>query len=718
VQQVYRAEPYWLIKDPLEMEFYRLNEEEYTILTMVDGKQSLEEIKEKFEHRFPSQRITHRELQSFISDLHSKSLLAYTDPDVGMRLVDRAKEKRWKKVKENLSGILTIKWRGVDPDRFLDWLTPRIGWIFSLPAVLASLFFMGAAVLWLLAHLDTFLTRLPGLDAFLQQRNWLLLGIVIITLKIVHELGHGVSFKRFGGECHEIGVMWMLFIPTLYCSTTDSWLLRNKWQRAAIGAAGMYVELLVAACATFAWWFSQPGTFNMLCLNIMATGSVSVLLFNANPFLKYDGYYILSDILELPNLRERAGKMTQGWFLKYCLGIEEQTEPNSRFDTKVTLVTYKVAAFSFRILIVSMVLFLLIGRLNPFGLGYFGLALGCFAFSSLFAPPLWSLFQFFKVPGRLQRMQMKRSLPTLFIAIALVAFVCGVPLPHYVTCPFTVQPRGGQALYVRHDAILKSVHVTPGQEVTKGTVIAVLENVEVLLKLSHLQAEGTEIEAELQLLERARNSTPATVTKLKELQESLATNSSSRRKYEEIVSSFRIEAPRSGEVIPEWINHRREVSGQLNSWDGSPLADENLGASLASGDKLCTIGNLKMMEAVLIVKEQDIRWVKDGQHATLLLDSTAQRRIAGRIDSVARKESEQLPESLSAQNGGSIQQRTTADAVTSQPADEHFEARVLLDTSSRNLTNGLRGQARIYVGSRTLYQRAKQTFFRVFHKAL
>jgi putative peptide zinc metalloprotease protein len=219
VEQVYRDEPFWLIKDPLEMEFYRLNEEEYFVLRLVDGKLSLEEIKTAFEKKYPSQRITHKELQNYISDLHNKCLLAYTDPAVGAQLIDRAKEKKWKKTLQNLSNILSVKWRGVDPDAFLDWITPKVGWMFSLPAVICSSLLMAAAGLWLLTHWSIFVARLPGLDEFLQQRNWVLLLSVIVALKILHELGHGICFKRFGGECHEIGVMWMIFIPTLYCST-------------------------------------------------------------------------------------------------------------------------------------------------------------------------------------------------------------------------------------------------------------------------------------------------------------------------------------------------------------------------------------------------------------------------------------------------------------------------------------------------------------------
>jgi putative peptide zinc metalloprotease protein len=720
VEQVYRDEPFWLIKDPLEMEFYRLNEEEHFVLKLVDGKLSLEEIKSAFEKKYPSQRITHKELQNYISDLHNKCLLAYTDPAVGAQLIDRAKEKRWKKTLQNLSNILSVKWRGVDPDRFLSWLTPKIGWMFSLPAVICSLLLMAAAGLWLLTHWSIFVARLPGLGEFLQQRNWLLLACVIVVLKIVHEFGHGISFKRFGGECHEIGVMWMLFIPTLYCNTTDSWLLASKWKRAAIGAAGMYVELLIAALATFAWWFSEPGTFNLICLNIMATGSLSVLLINANPFLKYDGYYILSDLAELPNLRERAAKMTQNWFLKFALGVEEQEEINSRLDTKVSLVLYTVVSFVFRAALVSTILILMVQRLQPIGLGYVGLTLGIMGIASLLVPVLWIQYQFFKIPGRLHRIEMKRLLPTTALIAGLILVVFCLPLPHHVTCSFTIKPLGGQAMYVKHDAILKAIHVLPGQRVTKGELVAELENVETLLKLSKFKAEGDEIRSELRLLEQNRKATTEETKRINELRESLRTNEESRRNYEEIVESFRMVAPQDGQIIPEWSKRRRETGLELGSWDGSPLAAENLGTSFSSGEKICTIGDLNRWEAVMLVNEHDIRFLKEGQPVKLLTDSQANHRIASQVESIARKESEQVPGSLSKQYGGSIQlqTQTKTEEGNSRPADEHFEVRAVLPDSEFELSSGLRGTAQIRVGSKTMYARSMLYFYRIFQKAL
>ena len=125
---------------------------------------------------------------------------------------------------------------------------------------------------------------------------------ILIVTKSIHELGHGLMCKHFGGECHEIGFMLLVMTPAMYCNTSDSWLLPNKWHRIAIGGAGMYVEIVMAAICTFIWWHTQPGVIHYMALNVIFLCSITTLLFNANPLLRYDGYYMLSDYLEIPNM--------------------------------------------------------------------------------------------------------------------------------------------------------------------------------------------------------------------------------------------------------------------------------------------------------------------------------------------------------------------------------------------------------------------------------
>src|SRR5436305_799754 len=171
---------------------------------------------------------------------------------------------------------------------------------------------------------------------------WISLGIV----KVIHEFGHGLSCKAFGGECHEMGFLFMCLSPALYCNVTDAWTLADKWKRIIISFAGIYVELIIAAAATFVWWYTPAyPVANNIALALMVLCSVSTVVFNANPLMRFDGYYIAADWLEIPNLREKSNRYLNNLFLDKCLGIEVPPEPYMAPSRKWLFVIYAIGSW-------------------------------------------------------------------------------------------------------------------------------------------------------------------------------------------------------------------------------------------------------------------------------------------------------------------------------------------------------------------------------------
>src|SRR5262249_10525062 len=160
--------------------------------------------------------------------------------------------------------------------------------------------FVLLALLLAITHFSQLCARLPGASHFFSLATITHLWIAVAVVKVLHELGHGLSCKAFGGEVHEMGFMLLCLAPCLYCDVSDSWTISGKWRRMFVGFAGMYVELLIAATATFLWWFTADSMLiNRLCLSLMIVCSVNTLMLNGNPLLRYDGYYVLSDWLEM-----------------------------------------------------------------------------------------------------------------------------------------------------------------------------------------------------------------------------------------------------------------------------------------------------------------------------------------------------------------------------------------------------------------------------------
>ena len=185
---------------------------------------------------------------------------------------------------------------------------------------------LGAVVL-VATHFETFRAKLPNYHEFFSFKTVVYLWAALAVVKVIHEFGHGLSCKRFGGEVHEMGALFLCLSPALYCNVSDAWTLPNKWHRIIISGAGIYVELIIAAIATFVWWNTPSQPFvNNLALSLMVVCSVSTVVFNANPLMRYDGYYVLADWLEIPNLREKSNRYLTNLFLEHCLGIEVQPE--------------------------------------------------------------------------------------------------------------------------------------------------------------------------------------------------------------------------------------------------------------------------------------------------------------------------------------------------------------------------------------------------------
>ena len=375
-RQHYLGRSYWVVKDPVGLNYYRFQEEEYALLNWLDGNVSLDELKDRFEEEFPPQKITLEELQQFLGMLHRSGLVIAAVGGQGKQLLKRRRERRRKEFLGALSNVLCIRFKGFDPERFLNWLYPWVSWFYSTTAVTACIL-LGLSALTLVAvQFHVFTSRLPAFHEFFNFQNALLLSVTLGVTKVLHEFGHGLMCKHFGGECHEMGVMFLVLTPCLYCNVSDSWLLPNKWHRAAIGAGGMYVELVIASIATWIWWYSEPGLMNHLCLNAMFVCSVSTLIFNANPLLRYDGYYILADITEIPNLRQKSTSVLARKAGDWFLGLEQPDDPFLPERNQIFFALYSVAAFIYQWVVVYSILFFLYHFLKPYGLEKIG-AIDC-----------------------------------------------------------------------------------------------------------------------------------------------------------------------------------------------------------------------------------------------------------------------------------------------------------------------------------------------------
>jgi putative peptide zinc metalloprotease protein len=533
----------------------------------------------------------------------------------------------------------------------------------------------------------------------------------------LHELGHGLSCKHFGGECHEIGVMFLVMTPCLYCNVSDSWMLPNRWHRAAIGAAGMYVELVLASICTFIWWFTEPGPLNYFCLNVMFISSVSTIMFNANPLLRYDGYYILSDILEIPNLRQKASTILNRKLGKWFLGLEEPEDPFLPKRKQWLFALYTVASAVYRWIVTLSILYFLNKIFEPYGLKILGQIIALGALYGLLIQPLWNVYKFFKVPGRLGKVKRARMYGSLLLLTAVIAGIGFIPFPAHVYCPLEIQARGASSVYVFVEGTLDEVFVRPGAKVEKGDPIAQLSNIDIDVSIAKLMGERDSYEAQLAGLQRVSLEDPGAADSIEPVTKALLSVKDQLSNTEDDRNKLRLVAPRAGTVLPPpLVEKQGGESGQLTPWSGTPFDRENIGATLMAGTKLCQIGDPNRLEARLLIDQNDDWFVWPGQEVEIMLDQSAEYVYVSKIVQRGSKTVTETPTHLSSLQGGPLPTQMGRDGVP-RPLSPVFDALVPLPEEDPHglLRIGLVGRAKIHVKPRTLWDRLYRYAARTFN---
>ena len=695
-----------VIKDPLTMKYYRFEEEEYMLFGLLDGRASLETVKAEFDVRFAPQKITTQEIYQFISMLHRNSLLISDAPFQGHELSKRGRENRKQEKFQSLTNVLAIRYRGFDPDRLLGWLNGYFGWFFSLPAFVATLLLWLAALVLVFTQFETFQNKLPSFTSFFASSNWIWLALVLAVTKILHEFGHGLACKRYGGECHEMGLMLLVLTPCLYVNVSDSWLLNNKWKRAMIAAAGIYVELILASLAVFVWWFSHPGLVNQLALNVVFICSVSTVLFNANPLLRYDGYYVLSDLTEIPNLRSKATAILQRACGSVFLGMETRSDPFLPTRKQWFFAIYSVAAASYRWLITFSIFWFVYRLLEPYGFKVIGQLIALSAIYGLVGMPLVKLVRFFAIPGRLGVVKRANVVASAIGLGVLLLGVLAFPLPHYVHCKFYVQPQNVRNVYVDVEGVLAEVDIEPNVYVQEGERIIELTSNQLDVQLAGMK---TRLATSYVRLENIRQSEALDAAFSQGRQSAEVAVQASNASYERKLMDrerLSVRAPVSGYLIaPQRARKQDDDREALASWKGTPLDRKNLGAYLESGTFVGQIvPEWEKMEAVLVVDQSAIEFIHHHQKVELCLNQIPGTIFHSVTERISPSELVELPRSLSGKHGGSIVAESDSEGRLI-PVSTKYQVSVPLANPERSILPGSTGRAKVRVGSRTIGQR-------------
>ncbi len=709
-RHVDQGQPVWMVKDPLSRQYFRLREQEYLLWQWLDESPTLDALHARFRRQFPEDPATPEQIQQFLQSLVASGLVVSTGPWQGRRLWEAHKRRRAIERTSGLASILSLRVPLADPDRFLDGLYPWVRGLMSPTAVLLSFLLMASALSLVIAQFAEVRARLPGLDDFFTPQTAACLLVVIVLTKILHEFGHALVCKHQGCEVHEMGMMFLIFMPVLYCDVSDSWMLPSKWRRAMIGAAGMWVELVLASLAMWVWWFSHPGLVNSLALSTVMVCSVGTLFFNANPLLRFDGYYILSDLCETPNLRQRATDALHGLLARCCLGLHRADAP----PATAGLLTFAIAATVYRWVLVFTILWLLEKMFEPYRLEILGRGLSVLVISGMLVLPGVRLVRFLVRAEVRQSMSILRLGLTVGVLGGLGWWALTYPTEHRVFCEGVLDVREARRVYVHTPGALSARLVPVGHRVTAGTALARLDNDTIEEELTSLRHQLSEQRAQVTQLEQDRFRDPEAAARLPAAEQAADEIAALLTKRTADAEKLVLLASEDGVLLPApRVPGRTSDDGPLPTWSGRPTEDNNDGAWLSSGTLYGLIGRPGRVEAMLLIDQGDIEYVAEGQRVELVCHGFTETVWQGTIDEVARLDLQAVPPQLAARAGGPIPTRTDSSG-RERPLHACYVARVALDDPSGGLRPGLRTTAKIHVGQQSwgtwLARQAAQTF--------
>jgi putative peptide zinc metalloprotease protein len=467
-RQSFQGQGWVILHDRLSSDWYRISPDAYHFLSRLDGQQTVEEVWEASISADPERALTQEEVVQLLGQLNLSNLLQYDAQPSDDSLFDRLIKRKSKERKALMMGFLSIKIPLIDPDRFLNRSLPAIRLIFSrwgLVAYLALLLWGGKA---LIDASDRLFDQSAGL---LAPSNLGLLYLGFLVSKALHEISHAAVCKRFGGEVHTLGVMLLIFAPMPYVDASATWGFRSRTERVMVGLAGVAAELALAAVAAVLWANTAPGTFNSLAYNVIFVASVSTLVFNLNPLLRFDGYHMLVDLIEMPNLFQRSRDQLKYLGERYLLRLP-QAQPVARTPREgVLLPLYGVASIVYWLLLMSTIVFFIAEEYLDLGVA---LAILLVVFS--FVVPLGKFLKYLATGPTLADHRAQAVFSTVAIIAVVMGFLSLVPLPDRVRVTGVVQAQASQQVHTGTEGFLVELLARPGSTVEAGQPLARLSN--------------------------------------------------------------------------------------------------------------------------------------------------------------------------------------------------------------------------------------------------
>jgi putative peptide zinc metalloprotease protein len=687
-RHTYRGRTWFVLQDLASERFHRFSSAAYYVIGLMDGRNTVQSIWEKALAHLGDDAVSQDEVIQLLAQLHAADVLQSDVPPDTAEMFRRRETHARREWQRKALSIFSWQIPLYDPERLLarmtPWARPLFGWV----GLVLWLLLVGTALTVAAAHWRELSEN--ALDRVLLPHNLVLLWFIFPVLKLVHEFGHALAVKSFGGEVHEMGVMLLVFTPVPYVDASSSWAFRSKWQRFVVGGAGMMVELAVAALALAIWLAAEPGVLRAVAYNVMLIAGFTTVLFNANPLMRFDGYYMLSDFLEIPNLRTRSTQYLVYLCERFLFARQDAESPAATPGERAWFVAFALSSFIYRLFVIVGI-FIFVGGMS--------LLLGViFAGATSIGwvlVPAWKIVKYLASSPRIRRERPRAIRVSAALALVVTLLLAAVPLPLRTVAEGVVWiPEEGFAR-AGTDGFIEAIGAKPGAWVKPGEPLLVFRDLD-------LETEGKVLAGRVKELEaKHRGVLNEDKVKAQIVEEELRYARSSLASTEERLAELTVIAKAEGTFV---LPHAADLPGRY----------------IKKGELLAHIVNLNAVKVRAVVSQQEIDLVRTMNRGVevRLAENIASTR-AGSVSRIVPAASDHLPSAALGQQGGGLIAVDAADKEGRKSVQKFFQVDVDFPDKGDLLNVGGRAFVRFHHGWEPLafqwFRHIRQVFLSRFN---
>lgn len=645
------GEVWYMVEDEIAGKFFQIGLPQYTLLSLLNGKRTVNDAMMKTATLLRQNALDEQEAANLCKWTIESGLVETELSSSSSRRAEAAEKELMRKTVSWLNPI-SLKFPIFNPDSLITSLTHFLGWLVS-PI---------GALIWMVVVLWGGFTFVTNASEFINRRvssfspNDVLWYVVAwLVLKIVHESAHGIVCKRFGGRVTSFGILLLLFIPLPFVDVTSSWRFASKWCRILTSAAGMLVEVFIAAIACLIWAESNPGPLQYHAGNVMVAATLHTLLFNANPLMKFDGYYMLSDWLEIPNLSDHGRQYVKSAFKRMYFGndIKQPTENGWR-STAVKIYGFLAIVWFF---LISIGLSLAASSLFE----GFGLMIAVVGLALWFGLPTVKFIKYVATGTKLEAPNRQWfAVAASLTCVLLVGLLFLCPSPTVVSAPVVIDYEPLSIVRAEAPGFANQIHVTNGQQVQKGDLLVTLENPDLISEL-----KSVEVDIAISKLRCNAYLDSEDISSLQLERELLDSKVERRAELQQLVSTLEVRAPQDGNVLGLDLAMKEETY-------------------LQPGDELLSIGKHGEVHGIALARQQDVQWLRDHEDGRVYLKiwgRSESQFVDGEIYQIDPRARDDMPhDAFAASNGGplAVVAREQVESVNHQAKTEEDEADLML----------------------------------------